>query len=161
MSEVSGALYGAEHPGATPERYLKAWHLFIAADGELTPVGGARVAIGVTHAGRVRVSMPEGLDLAPAAAARLAARVAEAAVIARDPDALFAPDAPIADTDGDTAECWVPELDPNAVRIKADVLLPAPEARRFAARVLTRATESEAALVARNPEARFAPGDAQ
>jgi hypothetical protein len=94
VTEVSGALYGAEKQGSAPERYIQAWFVFIGHDGELsTERDAARISIGVTRAGRVRLVVPEGLDVAPDVAERIAARVAEAALIARNPEARFSPGA--------------------------------------------------------------------
>lgn len=52
-------------------KFVRAWHLFIGADGELSEArGAARVTVGATDAARVRVIVPDGLDLAPAVAER-------------------------------------------------------------------------------------------
>lgn len=80
--------------GQDQSRYLQAWFLFVGPDGELsTDRAAARISIGTTHAGRVRVIVPAGIDLAPAVADRIAERVAQAALIARNPDARFTPGA--------------------------------------------------------------------
>ena len=81
-----------ESMGQTDSPYLQAWFLFIGNDGQLsTDRAAPRVSIGATRAGRVRLVVPDGLDLAPDVAERIAARVAEAARIARNPEARFAP----------------------------------------------------------------------
>lgn len=72
------------------ERYAQAWHLFIGADGELsTDRAASRVTVGATFTGRVRVTVPDGMAIAPDAAEKIAGRITEAARIARNPDARF------------------------------------------------------------------------
>jgi hypothetical protein len=80
------------HRTRQTNRYAQAWFLFVDGAGELsTDVTASRITVGATHAGRVRVIVPEGLALTPAAAERLGEHIAEAAVIARNPEARFTP----------------------------------------------------------------------
>jgi hypothetical protein len=72
-------------------RCVHAVFLFVGPDGELTAArDAAHVTVGVTPGGRVRLLVPDGLGLAPAAAARLAELVAECVQVARDNSARFA-----------------------------------------------------------------------
>lgn len=71
--------------GQADSSYLQAWHLFIGDDGQLsTDRAAARVTVGALRSGRVRLIVPEGLDLAPDVAAKIAAYVGEAVLIARE-----------------------------------------------------------------------------
>ena len=64
--------------------FLQAWFLFVGADGELsTDRAAPRITIGATRVGRVRLRVPDGLDLAPDVADKIAGYVGEAALIAR------------------------------------------------------------------------------
>lgn len=64
--------------------YTQAWFVFIdPAHGEMTTDRNApHIAIGATHAGRVRLVVPDGLDVAPAVAEHVAGRITEAARVA-------------------------------------------------------------------------------
>jgi hypothetical protein len=78
-------------PGNDTGRWIHAVFLFIGPDGELsTARDAAHVTVGVTPGGRVRLAVPEGLGLAPAAAARVAELITECVQVARDNPARFA-----------------------------------------------------------------------
>jgi hypothetical protein len=70
---------------AEAARYVEAWFIFVGPDGELsTDRNAPHVAVGATTEGRVRVRVPEGLDLAPGVAEHVAGRIGEAVLVARD-----------------------------------------------------------------------------
>src|SRR5712691_764786 len=57
--------------GQADSPYLQAWHLFIGEGGQLsTDRAAVRVTVGALRSGRVRLIVPEGLDLAPDVAAK-------------------------------------------------------------------------------------------
>jgi hypothetical protein len=70
--------------------YLQGWFLFIEPDGRLsTDRSAARVSIGAMRTGRVRLRVPDGLDLAPDVAEKIAGHITEAVLVARDHSAAF------------------------------------------------------------------------
>jgi len=83
-----------EGQGGEAARYVQAWFVFVGADGELsTDRGAPHLAIGATTEGRIRVRVPEGLDIAPAVADRAAGRIGDAVAIARGLAHRFTPNA--------------------------------------------------------------------
>jgi hypothetical protein len=82
---------GDEAAGSS-RRYVQGWFLFVGPDGELSKaLDAARISIGATRAGRVRVTVPEGLDIAPGLADHVARRITDAAREARARAAWFTP----------------------------------------------------------------------
>jgi hypothetical protein len=74
-----------------PARCVYAVFLFVGPAGELSAArDAARVTVGVTPGGRVRLVVPEGLGLAPAVAARVAGLITECVQVARGNPARFA-----------------------------------------------------------------------
>jgi hypothetical protein len=76
---------------ASTGRYVQAWFVFVGPDGELsTDRAAPHVSIGATADGRVRLVVPDGLDVAPDVADHVAARITEASQIARSVSANHA-----------------------------------------------------------------------
>lgn len=85
------ASYGTGRQGDGAANYAEAWFVFVGPDGQLsTDRNAPHIAVGVTAEGRVRVHVPEGLDVSPDVAERIAERIVKAAAVARNPEARFA-----------------------------------------------------------------------
>lgn len=128
--------------GQIDSPYLQAWHLFIGPDGRLSTARDApRVSVGALRSGRVRLRIPDGLDLAPDVADKIAAHIGEAALIAQEHPDVFRPMAE------QRVAADVGALPSGRVRIAVDPDLDMPPtvAARFAQQIADAATLARSA----------------
>lgn len=128
--------------GQTDSPYLQAWFLFIGDDGQLsTDRAAARVSVGALRSGRVRLRVPDGLDLAPDVADKIAVYLGEAALIAEESPDKFRP---LSEQQG-TADVGALTSGQVRIAVDPDLDMPPTVAARFAQQIADAATLARSA----------------